>query len=127
MRAIDRPFRPSRFHPMAWRIDQFVVKGEIHNRTPGYVTGLVWLRGLNRPLELKLRGNCYRDLAGTKLVFENPEPIEGDYAGWMFPGWSGGDMTASKKVKILIDQETAGQFDKGMQLHHRKLSLSRMV
>ena len=115
MRAIDRSFRPSKFCPMAWRVDQFVVKGEIHNRTPGYVTGLIWLKGLNRPLELKLRGNCYRDLAGAKLVFENPKPTEGDYAGLdVFQSGVVGDMTASKKVKILVDpEEIIGQFAKG--------------
>jgi len=91
---------------MAWRIDQYVVKGEIHNRAPGEVTGLIWLKGLNRPLELKLKGNCYRDLAGAKLVFENQKPTEGDYSGLdVFQDGVVGDMTASKKVKIPVDTD----------------------
>ena len=65
---------------MAWRLDQHVIKGEIQNRIPGKVTGLIWLKGLNQPVELKLKGNCYRDLAGAKLVFENltMAPIDKD-------------------------------------------------
>lgn len=87
---------------MAWRIEQYVVKGEIHNHTPGKVTGFVWLKGLNCPIELNLKGNCYRDLAGTRLSFRNPNPIEGDYAGLILQqDGVVGDITASKKVKLL--------------------------
>ena len=89
---------------MAWRVDRYVIKGEIQNQIPGKVTGLIWLKGLNKPLELKLAGNCYRDLAGARLVFENPHPEEGDYTGLhIFQHGLVGDITASKKVKILVD------------------------
>lgn len=100
---------------MAWRLDQHVIKGEIQNLIPGSVSGLIWLKGLNQPMELKLKGNCYRDLAGVKLVFENPEPIEGDYTGLdICQEGVVGDITASKKVKIPIDPETAiGEFTDG--------------
>ena len=91
---------------MAWRIDKHVIKGEIQNLTPGKVTGLIWLKGLNKPLELKLTGNCYRDLAGARLSFENPQPEEGDYTGLdIHQEGVVGDITASKKVKILVDDE----------------------
>lgn len=91
---------------MAWRVDRYVIKGEIQNVTPGKVTGLIWLKGLNKPLELKLAGNCYRDLAGARLVFENPHPEEGDYTGMdIFQHGLVGDITASKKVKILVDPD----------------------
>ncbi len=100
---------------MAWRLDQHVIKGEIHNRIPGTVSGLIWLKGLNQPVELKLKGNCYRDLAGAKLVFENPKPIEGQYIGLdIRQEGVVGDITASKKVKIPVDPETAiGEFEHG--------------
>ncbi|MCH6257433.1 hypothetical protein MLD52_12810 [Puniceicoccaceae bacterium K14] len=89
---------------MAWRIEQFVTKGVIVNTTPGIVTGKIWLKGLNTPIELNLEGNCYRDLAGTKLFFKNASPTEGDYAGLdIFQDGKVGDMTASQKVKALSD------------------------
>ncbi|OUW18348.1 MAG: hypothetical protein CBD18_02905 [Opitutales bacterium TMED158] len=91
---------------MAWRMDSYVMKGEIQNLAPGKVSGLIWLKGLNKPLELKLTGNCYRDLAGARLCFENPHPEEGDYTGLdIRQDGVVGDMTASKKVKILLDDD----------------------
>lgn len=89
---------------MAWRIDKYVVRGLIQNIVPGRVVGTVWLKGLNQPIELNLKGNCYRDLAGARLEFRNPTPIEGDYSGFdIFQEGKVGDMTASKKIKIPPD------------------------
>lgn len=86
---------------MAWSIDRHVVKGVVENQIPGVVTGQIWLKGLNKPIQLSLRGNCYRDLAGSRLEFENPRPIEGDYTGLdVYQDGSVGDMTASRKVKV---------------------------
>lgn len=91
---------------MAWRIDKYVVRGLIQNIVPGRVVGTVWLKGLNQPIELNLKGNCYRDLAGARLEFRNPKPIEGDYSGFdIFQEGTVGDMTASKKVKTPPDLE----------------------
>lgn len=91
---------------MAWRIDKHVIRGLIQNIVPGRVVGTVWLKGLNQPIELNLKGNCYRDLAGTRLEFKNPNPVEGDYSGFdIFQDGTVGDITASKKVKTLDDFE----------------------
>lgn len=91
---------------MAWRIDKYVVRGLIQNIVPGRVVGTVWLKGLNQPIELNLKGNCYRDIAGARLEFRNPDPEEGDYTGFdIFQDGAVGDMTASKRVKILDDEE----------------------
>jgi len=91
---------------MAWRIDKHVVRGLIQNIVPGRVVGTVWLKNLNQPIELNLKGNCYRDLAGARLEFKNPNPVEGDYTGFdIFQEGKVGDMTASKKVKTVIDFE----------------------
>ena len=93
---------------MAWRIDKHVVRGLIQNIVPGRVVGAIWLKGLNQPIELNLKGNCYRDIAGARLEFKNPKAIEGDYSGLdIFQDGTVGDMTASKKVKILLDAEAA--------------------
>jgi hypothetical protein len=86
---------------MAWRIDEAVVRGEIDNTVEGRVTGRIWLAGREDPMVLDLQGDCWRDLAGTKLMFVNPSPREqtdcrllvGDQLGIV------GDMTASRKIK----------------------------
>ena len=59
---------------MAFRIDEAVIRGEIDNTVEGRVTGRVWLLGREEPLVLNLEGDCWRDLAGTRLLFENPAP-----------------------------------------------------
>ena len=87
---------------MAWRIEEAVTRGEIDNTLEGRTTGRVWLAGRDEPLTLQLEGDCWRDLAGTRLQFENPVPqgmpdfdaLDANQAGIV------GDMTASRKNKI---------------------------
>jgi len=87
---------------MAWRIDEAVVYGEIDNTVEGRTTGRVWLAGRDEPLILSLDGDCWRDLAGTRLQFENSssksvpdaEALDMDQVGIV------GDMTASRKAKV---------------------------
>ena len=59
---------------MAWRIEDAVAHGEIDNTVEGRTTGRIWLAGRDEPLILSLDGDCWRDLAGTRLQFENPSP-----------------------------------------------------
>jgi hypothetical protein len=86
---------------MAWRIDEFLVRGEIDNHVRGRVTGRLWFAGRADPVELDLDGNAWRDVAGRLLVFVNPAPKAG-----MQDGLRGtqtgvvGDITASRKVKV---------------------------
>ncbi len=87
---------------MAWRIEEAVAHGEIDNTVEGRTTGRIWLAGRDEPLILSLDGDCWRDLAGTRLQFENPEPravadsdaLDVDQSGIV------GDMTASRKNKV---------------------------
>jgi len=87
---------------MAWRIDEVVTRGEIDNTVEGRTTGRIWLAGRDEPLLLSLVGDCWRDLAGTRLWFENPAPkvmpdtvaLTGEQVGIV------GDMTASRKNKV---------------------------
>jgi hypothetical protein len=87
---------------MAWRIDEAVTHGEIDNTVEGRTVGKIWLVGRSEPLVLNLEGDCWRDLAGTKLLFENPEPMSSDDADSLDVNQTGvvGDMTASRKAKI---------------------------
>ena len=87
---------------MAWRIDKAVAHGEIDNTVEGHTTGRIWLHGRDEPLILSLNGDCWRDLAGTRLQFENPDPLP-------IPGLESlnidqigiiGDMTASRKNRV---------------------------
>jgi len=86
---------------MAWRIDEQVVRGEIDNRARGRVLGRIWLSGRAEPIELDLAGDCWRDLAGRRLEFANPEPRALDRDG-LTSEQKGmvGDITASRKVKV---------------------------
>jgi hypothetical protein len=87
---------------MAWRIEDAVAHGEIDNTVEGHTTGRIWLAGRDEPLILSLDGDCWRDLAGTRLQFENPAPqavadsdaLDVDQAGIV------GDMTASRKNRV---------------------------
>ena len=87
--------------PMGWRISSSVVRGEIDNRIRDVVTGRLWLIDRKFPVELTLKGNPLRDLAGCLLTFENPNPESEDNGG-LCPVQMGrtGDMTASRKVHV---------------------------
>lgn len=88
---------------MAWRSDEHVVRGEIDNRTRGRVVGKIWFAGRAEPVELELRGDCWRDLAGRRLEFVNPDPQpKPGPAGNFATRQTGvvGDITASRKVKV---------------------------
>jgi hypothetical protein len=87
---------------MAWRLDEAVEHGIIDNTVEGTTTGKIWLAGRDEPLILSLDGDCWRDLAGTVLEFENPSPracaesetFDIDQTGII------GDITASRKARI---------------------------
>ncbi len=86
---------------MAFRIHENVVRGEIDNTRRGTVTGKIWLAGREKPLVLTLEGNCWRDLAGCRCAFTNPNPKQEPEWG-MAEDQTGvvGDMTASRKVRV---------------------------
>jgi hypothetical protein len=89
------------FAGMAWRIDEAVLRGEIDNRVRGRVTGRIWFAGRDTPVELDLTGDAWRDLAGRRLEFVNPDPKPGDLER-LAARQTGtvGDITASRKVKV---------------------------
>lgn len=86
---------------MAWRVDEFLLRGEIDQRVRGRVTGRLWFMGRAEPVELDLTGNAWRDLAGRRLEFVNPTPKTGDLSQ-LATRQHGviGDCTASRKVKV---------------------------
>ena len=100
---------------MAWRIEDAVVQGEIDNTVEGHTTGHIWLLDRDEPLILSLNGDCWRDLAGTRLQFENPAPkalpdsesLDIDQLGII------GDMTASlrRRVPTVDEEELQDLFD----------------
>jgi hypothetical protein len=87
---------------MAWRIDEAVIRGEIDNTVEGLTTGRLWLAGRDEPVQLSLVGDCWRDLAGSRLRFENPSPISDIDIEGLLSQQNGivGDMTASRKNKV---------------------------
>ena len=87
---------------MAWRLDDVVEHGMIDNSVEGTTTGKIWLVGRDEPLILSLNGDCWRDLAGTILEFENPEAEPSADAVELDTEQTGivGDITASRKMRV---------------------------
>lgn len=94
---------------MALRLGSAIKCGWIDNTTPGITLGGIELVGMQQPLKLILKGNCWRDLAGSRLDFVNPDPrLQDNILEVIHSLHRGvvGDMTASQKVKVpLISQE----------------------
>lgn len=90
-----------RMTSVALRIERAVLRGEIDNTVEGRTTGLLWMRGRSRPVRLELDGDCWRDLAGSRLTFTNPEPDE-DGMRDLNASQTGvvGDMTVSRKARV---------------------------
>jgi hypothetical protein len=89
---------------MAFRIHESVVRGEIDNRTKGFVRGKIWVAGCARPLTLELKGNAQAGLAGCLLTFTNPhKSVPPRHAEDLHPLQRGtiGDLTASRKVRVF--------------------------
>ncbi|MCW1884211.1 hypothetical protein OKA04_05675 [Luteolibacter flavescens] len=86
---------------MPCRIDQAVVRGEIDNTVEGKTAGWLWLAGREEPVTLDLAGDCWRDLAGTRLTFRNPAPELLHHCLTLNALQRGvvGDMTASRRTK----------------------------
>ena len=105
---------------MAWRIEDAVDHGEIDNTVEGHTTGRIWLAGRDEPLILSLDGDCWRDLAGTRLQFDNPEPQSNSDAEALDVDQAGivGDMTASRKNKVPTVSEE--EFN---ELYHNQLDI----
>ncbi len=99
---------------MALRLDTAVIRGEIDNTTRGNVRGKLWLVGRAEPVVLDLRGDAWRDVAGSRITFTNPLPEPQAAAAALHPKQKGyvGDITASQKVKIEGENEDLdGLFD----------------
>ena len=105
---------------MAWRLDDAVEHGLIDNTVEGTTTGKIWLVGRDEPLILSLNGDCWRDLAGTVLEFENPNPSASAEASALDTEQTGiiGDMTASRKARVpdLSDEELSRHDRQGLEV-----------
>lgn len=105
---------------MAWRIDEAVLRGEIDNTVEGLTTGRIWLVGREEPLQLKLVGDCWRDLAGTRLEFTNRSPVTFCDSSYLVSDQNGivGDMTASRRqrVPLVSDEEACRLYEAQMEI-----------
>jgi len=106
---------------MAWRIEEAVIRGEIDNTVEGLTTGRVWLVGRDEPMELSLVGDCWRDLAGSRLLFSNPSPVADTDITGLTQEQNGivGDITASRKSKV----PTVGE-EEFLSLYQKKAEIS---
>ncbi|MBM4155169.1 MAG: hypothetical protein FJ221_09095 [Lentisphaerae bacterium] len=80
---------------------QSVVRGWIDNRARGRVTGEIVLLGRDDAVRLDLEGDANPDVAGCRIEFMNPKPVEGDPTD-LFPKQDGvpGDITCSRKCRV---------------------------
>jgi hypothetical protein len=86
---------------MAYRIEPYVVRGELDNRVRGRVTGRIWLGGIESPLELELEGDAHPDLAGRVLTFARRDPADQGARLATVQRGEAGDLTASRKGRVL--------------------------
>lgn len=63
---------------MSWVINRSLVKAEVSNNIRGQVVGRVWLYGREEPIELDLSGDAGADIAGCRVLIENPSPEPGE-------------------------------------------------
>jgi len=91
---------------MAWRPGDLVLAGLLDNTVFGWTTGWLQIRGIEKPLQLKLAGNCHPDLAGWKFQIVRTEPIPTWVEPLNYPeniavDQSGivGDITADQSLK----------------------------
>lgn len=110
------------YSAMAWRVDRFLVRGEIDNRIRDRITGRLWFLGRAEPVELELYGNARRDLAGKRLEFSNPKPQLGlteKFSTQQIGVVS--EFTASRKVRVpdieLDDDPAHGQYRASVSWH----------
>lgn len=98
---------------VSWPLGRSVVKGEIDNTDRQRIRGRIWLAGRDEPLELDLRGNCMRDIAGCRLVFENPAPESGDDIDLAsLQTGVAGEMTASRKIHYYAGPDAGNLAEK---------------
>jgi hypothetical protein len=104
---------------MAFRLDQAIVRGELDNTEQGRVRGSIWLEGRKEPLTLDLEGDAWRDVAGARITFINPEPRRQKNQGDLKSVQHGivGDITVSRKVKHIAasDEEWQRCMEEGRQ------------
>jgi len=86
---------------MAYRIEPYVVRGEVDNRERGRVTGRVWVAGIEVPIELDLEGDAHPDLAGRLLTFARTDVAEAGAQLATAQRGEAGDLTASRKNRVF--------------------------
>ncbi len=88
-------------------IDHLIVRGTVDNTARGCIALAIQFVGREAPVEWKFEGDCLRDIAGSRLTFENPlaapAPTEEDERFLSFlegriAHLQPGDMTASRRV-----------------------------
>lgn len=93
---------------MTLRLHSLVQHGYIDNRINELVTVKLWLFGRKHPIDVILKGNCHRDIAGSILTFRNKETLKSP------PAWikkipaelhgTVGDITASSRVELVCSK-----------------------
>lgn len=88
---------------MAWRFDKAIVRGELDNTERGRLQLRLEMVGYPEPICLDLIGDAWRDVAGSRLSFVNPDPEPQSAMPPLLALQLGvvGDITASRKVRVF--------------------------
>jgi hypothetical protein len=92
---------------MAWRLDKAIIRGELDNTEQGRLQLRLEIVGYHEPICLDLVGDAWRDVAGSRISFVNPDPEPQSPLLPFFALQTGvvGDVTASRKVKVFTVPE----------------------
>ena len=86
---------------MTLQLGSSIISGYLTNEIPGLISGSLNVAGLRDPLEVRLKGNFLRDIAGCRLDFTNPIPQSNPYFVSMLSdlqSGESGEMTASRRI-----------------------------
>jgi hypothetical protein len=95
---------------MAWRPSEYLIEGELDNRTRGRVTGWMRFVGLREKVTFELKGDFHRDIRGTLIRLTNPKHAEEASEAerymqgfWSLQKGSAGDITAGLEPRDYVD------------------------
>jgi len=94
---------------MAWRPSEYLIEGELDNRTPNKVTGWMKFAGIKNNVDFDLEGNFHRDIRGAKVrLCGNGESANAEEAARYMEGFAVlqtgkvGDMTAGREPNDYV-------------------------
>lgn len=61
---------------MVWNPIRYLDFAVLCNRVPGKVRGIMWFRGMDKPVSLELEGDFHDDIIGTRLFIDGDPDLD---------------------------------------------------